>query len=167
MSNNKKEISIDRVKQITQEELQKYIKGEFSEENLRKTIQSQLENSGKDIVFKELGLKRDTLGNGTWELTNHGAIVNMVQNSPHIREIGKGVIQEIIKQIVPEDVLVSLNKNNIQSLKKVYRETLMKYFEEEVRYLAIEHGKDNAQKLFKKYLYEPEQQEVANGLCKM
>jgi len=27
--------------------------------------------------------------------------------------------------------------------------------------------KDNAQKLFKKYLYEPEQQEVKNGLCKM
>jgi len=36
MSNNKQEISIDRVKQITQEELQKYIQGNFSEENLRK-----------------------------------------------------------------------------------------------------------------------------------
>ena len=160
MSNNKKEISIDRVKQITQEELQKYIQGNFSEENLRKMIQSQLENSGKDIVFKELGLKRDSWNRGMWELSNHGTIVNMVQNSPHIRNIGKEVIQEIIKQVTPEDVMTSLNKNNIQSLKKVYRETLMKYFEEEVRNLAKVHGKENAEKLFKKYLYERVDEQV-------
>jgi Asp-tRNA(Asn)/Glu-tRNA(Gln) amidotransferase A subunit family amidase len=154
---NKKEISIERVKQITQEELQKYIRGNFSEESLRETIQSQLEDSGKNIVFKELGLKRDSWGNNTWELSNYGTIVTMVQNSPHIREIGKEVIQEVIKQVTLENVLASLNKNNIQSLKKVYRETLMKYFEEEVRNLAKIHGKDNAERLFKEYLYKKEE----------
>ena len=153
---NKQEISIGRVKQITQEELQKYIQGNFSEENLRKTIQDQLENSGKDIVFKELGLKRDSWSRGTWELNNHGTIVNMVQNSTHIREIGKEVIQEIIKQVTSEDVLSTLNKQNIQSLKKIYRETLFDYFKNEVRNLAIEHGKEQAKTLFMKYLYEEE-----------
>ena len=160
MANIKKEISINRVKQITQEELQKYIQGNFSEENLRKTIQNQIENSGKDIVFKELGLKRDNWNRGTWELNNHGTIVNMVQNNPRIKEIGKEVIQNIIKEVTSEDVLASLNKNNIQSLKKVYRETLMKYFEEEVRHLAITHGTEQAQKLFKKYLYERVDEQV-------
>jgi hypothetical protein len=150
---NKKEISIDRVKQITQEELHKYINGNFSEESLRKTIQEQLDKSGKNIVFKELGLKLNSWGNG-WEVNNYGAITNMIQNNPHIKNIGKEVIQKIIKEVTPEDVLVSLNKTNIQSLRKVYRETLMKYFEEEVRNLAKIHGKDNAERLFKKYLYE-------------
>jgi len=159
MSNNKKEISIDRVKQITQEELQKYIQGNFSEENLRLTIQSQLENSGKDIVFKELGLRRDSWNN-KWELNSYGKLNNIVENSSHIKDIGIKVIQDIIKEVTPEDVLASLNKNNIQSLKKVYRETLMKYFEEEVRHLAITHGTEQAQKLFKKYLYERVDEQV-------
>jgi hypothetical protein len=150
---NKKEISIERVKQITQEELQKYIHGNFSEESLRKTIQSQLENSGKSLVFKELGLKLSSWGNG-WEVNSSGAITNMIQSSPYIKNIGKEVIQNIIEDITSKDVLASLNKNNIQSLKKVYRETLMKYFEEEVRNLAKIHGKENAERLFKKYLYE-------------
>jgi len=85
MSNNKKEISIERVKQITQEELQKYIQGNFSEENLRATIQSQLENSGKDIVFKELGLRRDSRSQ-KWELNSYGKLNNIVENSPHIKD---------------------------------------------------------------------------------
>jgi len=80
----------------------------------------------------------------------------MVQNSPHIREIGKEVIQEIIKQVTSEDVLSTLNKQNIQSLKKIYRETLFDYFKVEVRNLAIEHGKEQAKTLFMKYLYEEE-----------
>jgi len=151
---SKQEISIAQVKQIAKEELQKYIQGNFSEENLRKTIQNQLENSGKDIVFKELGLKRDSWSRGTWELNNYGTIVNMVQNSPHIKEIGREIVQEIIKQVTPEEVLSSLNKQNIQSLKKIYRETLFDYFKDEVKNLAIEHGKEQAQKLFNQYLYE-------------
>ena len=153
MANIKKEISIDRVKQITQEELQKFVKGNFSEESLRKMIQGQLENSGRNIVFQELGLRYDKWDH-KWNLDSSGAITNMVKNSSHIRDIGKEIIQEIIKQVTPEDVLLSLNKNNIQSLKKVYRETLMNHFEKEVRNLAIEHGTAQAEKLFKKYLYE-------------
>jgi len=150
---NKKEISIDRVKQITQEELQKYIQGNFSEENLRATIQDQLEKSGKNIVFQELGLRYDKWDH-KWNLDSSGAITNMVKNNSHIRDIGKEILQEIIKQVTPEDILVSLNKNNIQSLKKVYRETLMNQFTNEVRKLAIIHGTEQAEKLFKKYLYE-------------
>jgi len=153
MSNNKKEISIDRVKQITQEELQKYIQGNFSEESLRKMIQGQLENSGREIVFKELGLKYDRWDHN-WNLDSSGAITNMIKNNSHIRDVGKEVIQEIIKLVTPEDILGLLNKNNIQSLKKIYRETLMSYFEKEVRNSAIQHGTDQAEKLFKKYLYE-------------
>ena len=159
MANIKKEISIDRVKQITQEELQKYIQGNFSEENLRKTIQSQLENSGRNIVFQELGLKYDKWDH-KWTLDSSGGITNMVKNNSHIRDIGKEVLQEIIKQVTPEDILGSLNKNNIQSLKKVYRETLMNQFTNEVRKLAIIHGTEQAEKLFKKYLYERMDEQV-------
>ena len=153
MSNSKQEISIDRVKQITQEELQKYVKGNFSEDNLWKMIQGQLDKSGKNIVFKQLGLKYESW-NHTWEVDGYGELTNMVKNSSHIRDIGEKVIQEIIKQVTPEDILASLNKNNIQSLKKVYRETLISYFTQEVRKLAILHGTEQAEKLFKKYLYE-------------
>lgn len=148
---SKQEISIERVKQITQEELQKYIKGNFSEENLRKTIQDQLNMSGKNIVFKELGLKLDSWSH-KWELNDYGTIVNTIKNNSLIKEIGKEVMQEIIKQITPEDILASLNKNNIQSLKKVYRETLMKCFTDRIRQLAIEHGTQQAETLFKEYL---------------
>jgi len=152
---SKNEISIERVKQITQEELQKYIRGNFSEESLRKTIQDQLDKSGKNIVFKELGLKLDSWSH-KWELDNHGTIPTMVKNNLLIKDIGKEVIQEIIKQVAPEDILASLNKNNMQSLKKVYRETLMNYFSKEVRQLAIKHGTEQAERLFKEYLYNNE-----------
>ena len=159
MSNNKKEISIDRVKQITQEELQKFVKGSFSEESLRKMIQEQLENSRRNIVFQELGLRYDKW-DYKWNLDSSGAITNMVKNNLHIRNIGKEVIEAILKQVSTEDILASLNKNNIQSLKKVYRETLMSHFEKEVRNLAIKHGTEQAEKLFKKYLYERVDEQV-------
>ena len=156
-----KEMSIITVKQIAKEELQKYVKGNFSEENLRETIQSQLEKSGMEIVFKHLGLKHDSWSH-KWELNGgYGGLNEIIKkHNSLIDDIGVKVIQEIIKDITPEDILSSLTKPNIQSLKKVYRETLMNYFTEEVRNLAIVHGKEQAETLFKRYLYESELEQL-------
>jgi len=159
MSNNKQEISIDRVKQIVKEELQKYVQGNLSEENLRKTIQSQLEKSGQDIVFKQLGLRRDSWKSG-WELNGGYGGLNEAVKRLNIYDIGEQVIKEIIKDVTPEDVLASLNKQNIQSLKKVYREVLMDYFTSRVREFAQEHGREQAEKLFKEYLFVEQSNQI-------
>lgn len=154
---SKKEISIETIKQIAKEELQEYLDDDLSEDNLRKTIKEQLDISGKDIIFKQLGLRWDSW-NHKWELDNgYGGLNKIIEKQkPVIIDIGTKVIKEVIKDITPEDVLISLNKNNIQSLKKVYRETLFNYFVEEVRNLAKIHGKENAERLFKEYLNEEE-----------
>jgi len=153
---SKNEISIATVKQITKEELQKYVTGNFTENNIRKTIQEQLAKSGENIVFKQLGLRMDSWSH-KWELDSYGSLSQMVKKSESlINDVGGGVIQEIIKEVTPEDVIASLTQKNIQSLKKIYRETLFAYFENEVRNLAMEHGKEQAKTLFMKHLYEEE-----------
>ena len=152
---SKQEISIAQIKIIAKEELQKYVSKSLTEDNLRETIQNQLDKAGKEIVFKHLGLRLDSWSH-KWELSGgYGGLNEIIKNHELlINDIGAKVIQEIIKDVTPEDVLASLTKPNIQSLKKVYRETLMDYFVDRVRELAIEHGKEYAEKLFKKYLYE-------------
>jgi len=79
-----------------------------------------LENSGTEIVFKHLGLKKDSWSS-KWELNGgYGGLNQIVKNQELlINEIGSKVIKEIVKDVTPEDVLSSLTKQNIQSLKKI------------------------------------------------
>jgi len=152
----KKEISIGYLKQIAKEELCSYVDDRLNEKNLRKTINEELEKSGKDIIFNSLGLKYNTWDK-KWELNSYGNFEKIIKEKKSmIEDIGAKAITEIIKDITPEDILATLTQPNKAHLKKVYKETLMKYFEERVRQLAIEHGTKHANELFKEYLSENE-----------
>jgi hypothetical protein len=154
-----KEISMTRVKAIAKEELQNYVEGNLTEENIRNTIKSQLDNTGKDIIFKLLGLSYDKW-DYKWKLDSYGYFHNLInQKETLIKDIGTKVVNDILKEVTPEDVLSVLNQTNKNALKKIYKDTLMTYFESEVRILAEKHGKKYATELFYKYLNEPEQTE--------
>lgn len=149
-----KEISITYLKEIVKEELKDYVEGNLSEKNLRETIKAQLDKSGKDMVFKMLGLRFNTWDK-KYEVDSYGTFEKMIKGTDFsIKDIGTKVFNEIVKDISYEDVLASITQPNKAHLKKVYKENLMHYFEEEVKSLAEQHGREYAQKLFEQYIKE-------------
>lgn len=159
----KKEISIAMVKKIAQEELGRYVDDRLNEKTLRKTIREQLDNTGKKLVFGHLGLKWNHWNN-TWELDSYGSFENVLRKQKSLIEnIGIEVMCELIKEVTPEDVLSSLKEKEKNELRKIYRETLMNTFKEEVQSLAEQHGKQYAQTLFQQYISESEQVENLEG----
>ena len=158
MSSNNKEISITTVRKIANEELKNYIGKKFTEENIRNIMQSQLNKSGVNIVFEELGFKQDNWSR-KWEIKNFGRFKNMLNDYNNlVNNVGNKVFFEIIKDITPENVLQSLTTTDKNILRKAYKETLIKSFEAEIRKLADEHGKKYAQELFKEYMSESEEE---------
>jgi hypothetical protein len=152
-----KEISMARIKAIAKEELQNYVGNNLTEKNIRDTIKSQLNDTGKDIIFKFLGLNYDRW-DYKWKLDSYGYFHDLInQKESFVKDIGTKVLNEVLKEVTPEDVLSVLNQTNKNALKKMYKDTLMTYFESEVRTLAEKHGKKYANELFYKYLNEPEQ----------
>lgn len=156
MSKIKKEISIGYLKTIAKEELGRYVDDRLNEKTLRETIWNELEVSGKDIIFKSLGLRYDNWHH-KWELDSYGTFDRLFTDyKPLVQKIGTEILYEIIKDIKPQDVLSLLTQPDKNRLKKTYKDNLMKYFEEEVRFLAQQHGKEHAKKLFEEYLNEDE-----------
>ena len=155
MSNEK--ISIATVRKIANEELKSYIGRSFTENNIRSIIQSQLNKTGTSIIFEELGMKKDNWSN-KWEIKNFSKFKDLHRDYDNlVSEVGNKVFFEIIKDITPENVLESLTKQDKNILKKAYKETLIKSFENEIRKLADQHGKKYAQELFEQYLSESEE----------
>jgi len=114
----KKEISIPYLQKIAQEELENYMVNDLTEDNLRETIQNQLSKSGKNIVFNNLGLEWDRF-NGNYRLRSYGKFENIIKrNEQLINNIGSKVIGEIISEVTPEDILLSLTKKDKNELKK-------------------------------------------------
>jgi len=153
----KKEISIPYLQKIANEELENYIGDNLTEENLREMIQNQLDKTGKNIVFSNLGLEYDRF-HKEYRLKSYGKFENIIKrNEQLINNIGSQVINEIISEVTPEDVLTSLTKKDKNELKKIYKESLMDSFEEEIRVLAKKHGEEHAKELFEKYLKDNEE----------
>jgi len=76
------------------------------------------------------------------------ATVRKIANEELKNYIGK----KFTEDVTPENVLESLTKTDKNILRKAYKETLIKSFEEKIRILADEHGKQYAQELFEQYL---------------
>ena len=157
MSNNK-EISLATVRKIANEELKNYIGRNLTENNIRNVMQNQLNKSGENIIFRELGMKKDNWSN-KWEIVNFDKFkISLNEYHDHVSNIVNKVFFEIIKDITPENVLESLTKTDKNILRKAYKETLIKSFEAKIRILADEHGKQYAQELFEQYLSESEEE---------
>lgn len=156
---SKKENLIVMVKKITKEELGRYVDDKLNEDNLRQTIQEELNHSGKNFVFSNLGLRWNSWDK-IWELSSYGNFNTILSKQKSLIEnVGIEVMCELIKEVTPTDVLSSLKEKDKASLRKVYNDALMEFFKEEIRALARKHGTEYAKELFEQYINEDESKE--------
>jgi hypothetical protein len=151
---SKKEISVSMVKEIANEELKNYVDDKLNEENLRNTIREELNQTGKNFVLSNLGLRWNSWDR-VYELNSYDKFESILRKQKSlIEDVGVKVICELIKEVTPVDVLSSLKEKDKISLRKVYRDTLMYYFKEKVKELAKKHGAEYAKGLFEQYINE-------------